>query len=122
MSRISSDPLKAFVTLRTSLEAERAKLTARLAEVEAALGTIAKSAGKPTVAHVPRKRAENEMSLKEAVVKALEKKPLTKAEIFAGVEKLGYHFTAKKPINSINTLLYGKKPKFKTEDGKFSLA
>lgn len=125
MARTSSDPLKAFVTLRTSLEAERAKLTARLAEVEAALGTIAASGGAKSAAKgafAPRKRAQNELSLKEAVLKAIEKKPLTKAEILAAVEKLGYKFTAKNPTNSLNTLLYGKKPKFKTQDGKFSLA
>lgn len=126
MARTSSDPLKAFVTLRTSLESERAKLTARLAEVEAALGTIAATGGAKSAAKgvtfAPRKRAQNELSLKEAVLKAIEKKPLTKAEILAAVEKLGYKFTAKNPTNSLNTLLYGKKPKFKTQDGKFSLA
>ncbi len=130
MARPSSDPLKAFVSIRASLEAERAKLSARLAEIEAALGTFAaavpaKAAGKaakPVIARASRKRAQNELSLKEAVIKALEKKPLTKAEILEGVEKVGYKFTAKNPTNSLNTLLYGKKPKFKTEDGKFSLA
>ena len=130
MARTSSDPLKAFVSIRASLEAERARLSARLVEIEGALGTFAaaapaKTAGKSAklaVAPASRKRAQNELSLKEAVIKALEKKPLTKAEILEGVQKVGYKFTAKNPTNSLNTLLYGKKPKFKNEDGKFSAA
>ena len=130
MARTSSDPLKAFLSMRVSLEAERAKLSARLTEIEVALGTFAaavpaKAAGKaakPVAASGSRKRAQNELSLKEAVLKALEKKPLTKAEILEGVQKVGYKFTAKNPTNSLNTLLYGKKPTFKNEDGKFSAA
>jgi hypothetical protein len=31
-------------------------------------------------------------------------------------------FTASNPLNSIGTVLYGKKLKFKNTDGKFSLA
>ena len=38
------------------------------------------------------------------------------------VRKLGHKFTAKDPNNSLNTLLYGKRPKFKRQGGKFSLA
>lgn len=126
MARTSSDPLKAFVALRTSLEAERAKLTARLREVEAALGTIvtvAATAAKPVSAPVSKqKRARNELSLKEVVVQALGKSALSKADLLAAVKKLGYQFTAKAPVNSLNTVLYGKKPKFKSQDGKFSVA
>ena len=124
MARTSSDPLKAFVALRTSLEAERAKLTARLREVDAALGTIvtvAATAAKPASAPaLKQKRAKNELSLKEAVLQALGKSALSKADLLAAVKKLGYQFAAKNPTSSLNALLYGKKPKFKSQDGKFS--
>lgn len=126
MARTSSDPLKAFTALRTSLEAERARLTGRLAEIEAALGTVVavtepKAARKAAVPG-KRKRAQNELSLKDAVLQAVAKQALTKAEILAAVKKLGYQFTAKDPVNSLNTLLYGKNPKFSNKDGKFSAA
>ena len=48
------------------------------------------------------------------------KRPMTKQEILSEVEKLGYRFIAKDPVNSLNTVLYGKKPKFKHAGGKFS--
>jgi hypothetical protein len=45
---------------------------------------------------------------------------MTKQEILSEVKRLGYRFTAKDPVNSLNTVLYGKKPKFMHEGGKFS--
>ena len=119
------------------MEAERARLVARLADLDRALGVVAalpstaavapapKAASKPgrPAAKAPKKRVENEMSLKEAVVKVLGNGALKKELILAGVLKLGYRFNAGKPINSINTLLYGSKnPKFKNKDGAFSVA
>ena len=131
MPRISNDPLKAFVALRSTLEAKRTALLAEVADIEAVLGSIgaatpAKVKAKVAVNAVaaPRagKRAKNELSLKEAVIQALGKAPLGKEEILAALKKLGYKFTAKNPTNSLNTLLYGKKPKFKNDGGKFSVA
>jgi hypothetical protein len=138
MPRISNDPLKQFIALKTSMEAERSKLVARLAELDRALGVLAapsapvaadapapKVAGKPgrPAGKVSKKRAKNELSLKEAVLKVLGTSALKKEQILAGVTKLGYKFSAGKPINSLNTLLYGSKnPKFKNADGAFSVA
>ena len=81
------------------------------------LPTLAsKTAAKPgrPAGKASKKRAKNEMSLKEAVVRVLGNGALKEEQILAGVTKLGYKFNAGKPINSINTLLYGSKnPKFK---------
>lgn len=141
MARISNDPLKQFTALKASMQAERARLVARLAELDQALGIIGASAAPAPVAAVVKavkgpkvkapkaagkpagKRVKNELSLKEAVLKVLAAGPLSKEQILAAVAKLGYQFNAGKPINSLNTLLYGsKKPKFKNTDGAFSVA
>lgn len=119
------DSLKNFTVLRRNLETERERIVARLAAINAAL----ESNG---VASVPRAlkpektkrvaRAKNEISLKEAIVKVTTGKALTKEEIHEAVQKLGYKFTTKKPLASISVVLYGKKPKFKNADGKFTAA
>jgi hypothetical protein len=126
MARISNDPLKAFVALRSSLEARRAKLVADIAEIDAALGSLGVGTpGKGKGAAAPKaktSRAANKLSLKEAVIESISKAPLSKEDILLAVKKLGYRFASKNPVNSLNALLYGKKPKFKNTDGKFSLA
>jgi hypothetical protein len=42
--------------------------------------------------------------------------------VLAAVQKLGYQFTTANPLNSVKTVLYGKKPKLSNKDGKFSPA
>jgi len=66
-------------------------------------------------------RARNELSLKEAVLKVIEGKSMTKHEILDAVLGLGYVFSTDDPLNSLGVILYGKKPKFKNDHGKFSL-
>ena len=130
MARLSNDPLKAFIALRSSLEAKRQELTAELADIDAALGSMGaaapvKTKSSPSAAKSSAKgtkRAKNELSLKEAVIQAIGKHTLSKPEILAAVEKLGYKFAAKNPTNSLNTLLYAKGTPFKNTDGKFSVA
>ena len=125
MARISNDPLKAFVALRNSLEARRAKLITDIAEIEAALGSLGAGSpakAKPAATAKKAGRAVNKLSLKEAVIESISKAPLSKEDILAAVKKLGYRFSSKNPVNSLNALLYGKKPKFKNADGMFSLA
>ena len=68
-----------------------------------------------------RTRAQNKLSLKEAVRQAIASKPLTKAEILEAVDKLGYKFSTNKPSNSLNSVLYGDKKEFKNLDGRFGL-
>ncbi len=69
-----------------------------------------------------RTRAQNKLSLKEAVRQAIASKPLTKAEILEAVDKLGYKFSTNKPSNSLNSVLYGDKKEFKNFNGRFGLA
>lgn len=130
------DPLKAFVSLRdsllkrkTSLETELAKINKALA-VEPAAATPAvraatkapapkaKTAARPAPGN---KRAKNSMSLKQAVLDATKAKVLSKPEILETIAKTGYKFTAKNPMNSLNTLLYSDKA-FKNTGGKFGPA
>lgn len=116
-----------YVALREALVKEKSALEARLAAINRALegknpGAPGKPGRKPgRKAGAPRgKRAKNEMSMKEATVKALTGKALSRQELLAAVQKLGYKFTAKKPLNSLSTLLYTDKG-FKNSGGKFSV-
>ena len=124
--------LKQYVALRESLLNRQAELEAELTEINAALGAAkavaavaAPSASTAPAAKVARRgggrRAQNTMSLREAVLAATKSKPLPKKEILEGVIKLGYKFTAKDPLNSLNTLLYTDK-QIKNYDGKFGPA
>lgn len=125
------DTLKEFTQLRAAMQKRQAEIQEELAAINAALGTPAAapagravSAAKPTVAassaakRGPRKRAENSLSLAEAVLTVTKSKPLTKPEILTAVADLGYTFSAKSPLNSLNTLLYTNK-QIKNFGGKF---
>jgi hypothetical protein len=125
---MKSSSIKKFAALREALQAEKAELVARLAELNAALGEAAaaaapaaRRAGAPKGPRGPRKRAKNEKSLREAVVEVIKSKPLNRQEILEAVQKNGYKFTAKDPLNSLSTLLYSNKV-FKNVDGKFTVA
>ena len=116
--------VKQFVALRAALHQEKEQLVARLKEISAALAGVfagstapAAAAAKPGRARKKRApRAENAMSLNEAVAKVVAAKPLTKPEILKAVGAIGYTFTAKKPVMSLNTLLYTP-GKFKKHPG-----
>jgi hypothetical protein len=112
------DSLKDFIALRQSLVTEKAALEKRLAEIQNVLD--GGSATAPTAARAKRaRRKRNKLSLREAIIKATSRKALTKPEILKAVEKMGYKFETKKPMNSINVVLYGKKPKFENKNGRF---
>ncbi len=114
------DPLKQYVSLRDSLLKRKAALEAELAKINSALGEAAPAKAAPARS---RKRAQNSVSLKSAVSDVLKTKPLTRPDILKAVEKAGYTFTAKDPLNSLNTLLYSNKKVFKNlGDGTFALA
>lgn len=122
-----------YIALRASLTKEKAALEARLAAINRALGNAApvaehsaKSASKPASKSSPKagargKRAKNEMTMKEATVKALTGTSLGRQDVLKAVLALGYKFTASDPLNSLSSLLYADKT-FKNKDGKFSLA
>ncbi len=120
---MKTDTLKQYIALRRSLLTEKASLEARIHEINQALNENG-SAPKAGIAPArPRakgaKRLNNPLSLKAAVVKVTTGKPLTKPEILDAVQKLGYRFAAKDPVNSLNTVLYTGKT-FKNQDGRFS--
>jgi hypothetical protein len=130
------DKLKQYVSLRQDLIDEKRQIEARLGEINQALSATGGGAppkrgpGRPpgpsaaVVRRGPRKfkRAKNTMSLKEAVLQATKSRPLAKKEILSAVSKSGYKFTAKDPMNSLNTLLYGDKGFKKHGAGKFGPA
>ena len=66
-----------------------------------------------------RTRAQNKMSLREAVRQATASKPMTKAEILEAIDKLGYKFNTSKPANSLNSVLYGDNKEFQSVGGRF---
>lgn len=112
-----------YVALREALAKEKATLEARLAAINRALDGKAPAApGKPgpKPGSRRRKRAKNELSMKEVAVKALADNALSRTELLTAIQKLGYAFTAKSPLNSLSTLLYTDKV-FKNTDGKFSV-
>jgi hypothetical protein len=117
-----ADALKQYVALRDSIFAEREQLLARLREMNEALGAMGLR-GRDSYygPRTPTGRVRNELSLKDAVLQVIESKSMTKHEILDAVLALGYQFSTDDPLNSLGVILYGKKPKFKNDHGKFSL-
>lgn len=121
---------------------EKATLEARLVEINEALGVASATTTEPEPAVVPKRRgrpagrkkaakvkssgrgrrARNKLSLKEAVLQAISKKPLGRQEIVQAVKKLGYKFSTGDPLNSVSAMLYSNKKTFKNENKKFSPA
>lgn len=119
---MKNDRLKEFVSLRESLLNEREQILKRLEDIDRALGDGRHTGLHPIHPQAGRGTLQNPLSLKEAVIKVTSAKPLSKNDILAGIHKLGYRFTTTNPINSLNVVLYGKRPKFKNIDGKFTPA
>lgn len=118
----SSDALKQYTALRDAIFAEREQLIVRLREIDEALGAMGLRGRDGYYGpRTPTGRVRNETSLKDAVLKVIEGKSLTKHEILDAVLALGYQFSTDDPLNSLGVILYGKKPKFKNNGGKFSL-
>jgi hypothetical protein len=125
------DPLQQFARLRQQLIEEKSQLEARLGEITQVLGVEIASSQAPQittheapsrpVARRERGRADNEMSLREAVLKALSAGPRTRKELVNAVEEVGYVFHTANPLNSIGSVLYGKNTPVKSKGGKFYL-
>lgn len=117
------DPLQQYVALRTVLQKEKYRLEDRIHQISGLLGQDGTTSSSRLPALTPKRiheRARNKLSLRQAILKATASKPLTKPEILAAIQNLGYTFTTAKPMNSINFILYGKNPKFRNQQGKFS--
>ncbi len=54
-------------------------------------------------------RRGNPAPLVDMILQVTKKKPLSRQEILAAVQKAGYKFVAKDPLNSLSTLLYTSK-------------
>jgi hypothetical protein len=119
---MKSDALKQYVALRDSIFSEREELIARLREIDDALGAMGLR-GRDSYygPRTPSGRVRNELSLKEAVLKVIDGKSLTKHEILDAVLRMGYQFSTDDPLNSLGVILYGRNPKFKNEGGRFTL-
>ena len=124
-----------IVQLHASLIKEKASLEQRLTVINRALRSIGGSfnsgasvskadvsiaAPKPGKRGGARRRLDNPMPLKKAIIQVTKAKPLTKDEILAAVLKLGYKFTGPIPMNSINVHLYTKGQFKKHSGGRFS--
>ena len=114
---MNPDPVKQFLALRTTLAQEKARLQARLVEIQRALA--AGSIPSKPVSHKRRTPVKNSVSLKQAVVRATLKKPLKKEEILRAVRRAGYRFSGKDPMNSLNVALYTR-GNFRNQNGLFS--
>ena len=115
------DTIKQFLASRASLHREKTAPENRLAHINRAFSTHASKAPVVTVRRKIVARVANQLSLREAIIQATQTRPLTKLEILAAVNKLGYRFTTKDPTNSLGATLYNPK-KFKKVNGKFTSA
>jgi hypothetical protein len=123
--------LQQFVRLRRELSEERESLQARLHQISEALGEMPLSSLSPiqgatsTAPSQPARRgrrtAGGGQSLRDHVIAVLQSGPMSKEEILKAVQGRGYTFSTKNPLNSLGVILYGKNPKLKRADGKFSL-
>lgn len=122
---MESNSLKTYLKLREQLSNERNELQERLRQIDAALGVSeARSAPAESFSRKAtgrRGRPAGGLSLREAVQQVIKDRVMTKEEILEGIKNLGYRFATNNPMNSLGVILYGKKPKFRNENGRFSL-
>src|SRR5579862_273697 len=113
------DLLQQYQSLRQHLIEEKNRLEDRLQQIDQVLGTEGRTRSENSDASsigsiepIPRRRArrrgQNTMSMREAVLQALSQGPLTRKEIVGAVQDLGYVFKTSNPLNSIGSVLYGK--------------
>lgn len=110
--------LDKFTKAREALLAEREQLQSRLAQIEQALSLNGSHSPAPARPRRPVQQ-RNAMSLRAAVAQVTRAKALSKPEILAAVQKLGYRFTTSDPLNSLSALIYSKDSPVKNEGGKF---
>jgi hypothetical protein len=114
------DTLRKYMALQGVLHREREKLVSRLRQIDDVLGVqMGYEAG---VRRGPgrRGRGANDMTLKEAVLRVTATRAMTKEEVYQAVQKLGYKFRGKDPLNSLGVVLYGKSPRFRNDGRRFS--
>jgi hypothetical protein len=114
-------PVQKLVSLHSNIIAERESLLAQLRKTDEALAAMGFNATMRHYGiHTPTGRVRNKLSLKKTVLQVLAKKSLTKDEILDAVLRAGYTFSTDDPLNSLGVILYGKNPRFKKTNGRFS--
>jgi len=129
------DNLQQFVKLRRELTQEKEELSRRLAQINEALGEIsstsssaaqavpgqARQVQRGQIRRAGRQPSGGGTSLRELVIQVLREGSKTKEEVLQAVQRRGYRFQTKDPLNSLGVILYGKNPKFGRVDGRFAL-
>lgn len=123
---MKNDSLANYLKLRSDLLKERTTIERRLEQINKALGGSQEvsfeddqpvSSSQTTTSRTRR----NKVSLKKLVIQMLSERAMTKEELLKAVTSTGYKFSTKNPLNSMGVILYGKDPKFRNVDGKFSV-
>ena len=123
MRASQKDKLQRYLASLQELRAEKTELEGRLEEINEALaGTPGATARRGRRAAGRRSgggRRRNGLSLRAAVTQVTKSRSLTKPEILQAVQKIGYKFATKDPMNSLNAMLYAPANKFRNQNGKF---
>jgi hypothetical protein len=118
---MKTDILQQYVSARKALLHEKRQLEGRLQQINHALGQACSAV---TVAPTPvapiRRHTRSLISMKAAVIQVTTGHPMTKPEIMAAIQKLGFRSASEKPARMLDNLLYGKNPKFRNDKGRFS--
>ena len=127
MQKQNRDIVREAVSLFQQLQQRRAQLQSELNEIDQALASVQGGTVTSNQVSTPtpgrRGRGSNAMSLREVVLQVLGSGPKTKEEILEGIGRTSYRFSAAKPMNSLQTFLYGPGKKLLKRSGKqFSLA
>ncbi len=130
---MKTDALRQYAKLRQQLLDEKSQLESRLSEINEVLGSETVAVAPTRTAPAPRGgpgrgrgrsrrgRGGNALSMREAVYRALSKRPLARKELVEAVQQEGYVFSTQNPLNSIGSILYAKNSPVKNKAGKYFL-
>src|SRR5436190_22731915 len=125
MQKQNRNIVREAISLFQQLQQRRAELQREISEIDEALTQIRGGSGAtaPNTVRSGVHSSGKKVGLRDMVITALTKGPLSRAEILQEVQNLGYRFNSKNPSKSLDVFLYGAgKALIKRVDGKFSLA
>ena len=122
MKSAGNDKLQQYLASLKALHAEKARLEARLEQINAALAETPGAATGRRGRRVGRRghARRNGLSLREAVVQVTRSRALSKPEILQAIQRIGYKFATKDPMNSLNAMLYAPANRFRNQNGRFA--
>jgi len=122
MKSAGNDKLQQYLSSLKALHAEKARLEARLEQINTALADTPGAATGRRAGRVGRRgrTRRNGLSLREAVVQVTRSRALSKPEILQAIQKIGYKFATKDPMNSLNAMLYAPANRFRNQNGRFA--